>query len=84
MVTFQPRWVFEGILGKPELAKKSSGKVRSRLKPFDLISASPHLGSYGNSENREFSQYFLLEDNEPVICPFNQLPERNLNRGDIT
>ena len=83
MVTFQPRWVFESILGTPESAKKSSGKVRSRLKSFDLISPSPHLGSYGDSENREFSQYFLSEDNESVSCPFHQLSQRSSNRRNI-
>jgi FPC/CPF motif-containing protein YcgG len=83
MITFQPRWVFDGILGTPELAKKSFEKVRSRLKPFDLISPSPHLGSYGNPDNREFSQYFLREDNEPVSCPFHQLPEKSSNKKDV-
>ena len=80
MITFQPRWVFNNILGTPELAKKSSGKVQARLKPFDLISPSPHLGSYGSPENREFSQYFLHENNDQVKCPFHQLPEKNINK----
>ena len=81
MITFQPRWVFDKI-GVLELVKKLSGKIRSRLKDFDLVSPSPHLGSYGSIENREFSQYFLHENNHPVSCPFHQL-SNNLQNEDI-
>lgn len=73
MITFQPRWVFDNILGKDAASQKALEKVRERLAAFDLIEASPALGHYGDAENREFSQYFLGDDNKPMECPFHTL-----------
>lgn len=73
MITFQPRWVFDDILGDPETAKRSIAKVRRRLKPYDIIPPSPHLGLYGDKDNREYKQYFLKEDNNEVSCPYHTL-----------
>lgn len=70
MLTLQPRWVFNGILGTKEAAQNAVSIVRGRLEPYDLVSLNPHLGSYGDPENREFAQYFLREDNEDVKCPY--------------
>lgn len=49
MITFQPRWVFDDILGSPEQARKAFSKVRSILKNYDAIPLSPDLGMYGES-----------------------------------
>lgn len=73
MITFQPRWVFENLLGTEKSASKAFSSVRSRLLEFDLSVPSPHLGQYGQKEVREFKQYFLLEDDLPAICPFHSL-----------
>lgn len=73
MMTFQPRWVFEKILGTEKAHAISTGKVRERLKHFDLIEASPELGRYGDPKNREFAQYFLGDDNGRTVCPFHAL-----------
>lgn len=73
MVTFQPRWVFEEILGTTLKAKRSTSKVRSRLMQFDLLAPSPHLGSYGDPTNREYAQYFLHDENDQTKCPFHQM-----------
>ena len=83
MLTFQPRWVFEEILGTPESAKRSLDKVRTRLKLFDLIPHSPHLGLYGNPQNREYAQYFLRENNNKVSCPFHQLTYPSSKNKDV-
>lgn len=85
MATFQPRRVFEDILGTPEVARQSSGKVRARLKSFDLLSPSPHLGLYGDPNTREYAQYFLRENNdEEVKCPFHRLRSRkNRKKADV-
>ena len=74
MLTFQPRWVFEKILGTEKAAAAAFGQVRERLGPYDSIEPSPVLGRYGSPEKREFRQYFLLDDNQSVLsCPFTRL-----------
>jgi FPC/CPF motif-containing protein YcgG len=76
MLTFQPRWVFEKILGTKRAADLAFARVRERLGPYDTISPSPDLGSYGDLAGREFRQYFLANDNEGhVVCPFRKLGE---------
>ncbi len=76
MLTFQPRWVFERMLGTDEAAAKAFGEVRKRLVPFDTTAPSPQLGRYGNPEGREFKQYFLYDDNQPPpACPFHKLAQ---------
>lgn len=76
MMTFQPRWVFEKILGTEKAAAASFGEVRKRLVPFDTTSPSPELGRYGNPEGREYKQYFLYDDNQaPPECPFAKLAQ---------
>jgi uncharacterized protein len=77
MVTFQPRWVFDEIMATPELAARTTGKVRKRLEPFDLIAPSPVLGTYGEDNNREYQQYFLNDTNEAQTCPFHKLKPTN-------
>lgn len=74
MLTFQPRYVFNGILGTPEAARRATGLVRERLVPYDALPPSPVLGLYGDPDNREYAQYFLEEDNGPRLrCPFRSL-----------
>lgn len=75
MVTFQPRWVFDKLSAAPEAAVSP---VRERLRQYDLIEPSPHLGFYGAPDNREYAQYFLRENNGEVSCPFRTL------RGDAS
>lgn len=73
MMTFQPRWVFDNILGSEVAAERAYQMVRERLVAYDLLAASPALGRYGEPENREFAQYFLGDDNERARCPFHSL-----------
>jgi len=75
MVTFQPRWVFEDLLGTKTIAQKSIKAVRVRLESYDMISAALCLGLYGDPNNREWRQYFLADTNADTICPFNSLAE---------
>ena len=77
MVTFQPRWVFENLLGTPKSAEIAFNNVRSRLLEFDLSAPSPHLGKYGQQDVREFRQYFLLENDMAASCPFHSLNNRH-------
>lgn len=74
MITFQPRWVFEGIMDNEEpAAKRALSMVRERLEKFDVLPPSPVLGHYGAAGNREYQQYFLDDTNIPAACPFHSL-----------
>jgi len=76
MLTFQPRWVFEKILGTDKAAEAAFAEVRKRLLPYDGTSPSPLLGRYGNHDGREHQQYFLFDDNEVATqCPFARLAQ---------
>ncbi|WP_427184500.1 YqcI/YcgG family protein [Bordetella bronchialis] len=74
MMTFQPRWVFDNILGTKRARDASVAKVRERLATYDMIPASQDLGAYGDPSNREYKQYFLNDDNRSVTgCPFHAM-----------
>ena len=82
MLTIQPRWVFDGVLGTPLAAKQSIGQVRSRLERYDLMPPGPDLGLFGYPNNQEYRQYFLLDRNQPAKCPFHSLtPQEQQPRG---
>ena len=68
MLTFQPRWVFEGV------TEQQIMYVRNLLKSYDQISPFPLLGTYGDTANRSWMQYFIPDTNEPITlgCPFHQ------------
>lgn len=73
-VTFQPRWVFEGITDSDDPAVlKALASVRDRLSRYDAIDPAPYLGSYGDPENREYQQYFIDDTNDAPVCPYRSL-----------
>jgi FPC/CPF motif-containing protein YcgG len=73
MITFQPRWVFEGL--EPESPRGAAARkvIRKRLRAFDAEAPSPELGGFGSLENREWRQYFLTDTNAETQsgCPFH-------------
>ena len=75
MITFQPRWVFEGLEAESPRGAAARRTIRARLRKYDTVEPSPHLGSYGAAENREWRQYFIDDDNTPAAegerCPFH-------------
>ena len=76
MITFQPRFVFEGITDSDEPAVlRSLAKVRTLLEDYDAVPPAPFLGTYGAPGNREFAQYFIDDTNEAPVCPFHSLGE---------
>ncbi|MCA8881668.1 MAG: YqcI/YcgG family protein [Rhodobacteraceae bacterium] len=78
MITFQPRWVFEGLMNTDDpAAKRSLDMVRERLETFDAIPPAPVLGHYGTPGNREYQQYFLDDTNIPAACPFHSMGKRS-------
>jgi FPC/CPF motif-containing protein YcgG len=75
VITFQPRWVFEGVIGAgAPNSDRIKSEIRRRLNDFDQLPASPDLGSYGDVKNHEWKQYFLKDDNQPRAgqCPFRK------------
>jgi len=74
MVTFQPRWVFDSVIGiNAHNSEKIKHEIRRRLHIFDSVPISPDLGAYGDPDNLEWKQYFLFNDNKPKgdRCPFD-------------
>ncbi len=74
MITFQPRWVFDGVIGEgAPNSEKIKSEIRRRLSLFDEIPPSPDLGAYGSNDNHEWKQYFLQDVNESRNqgCPFH-------------
>ena len=81
MITFQPRWVFEGITDSDDPAVlRSLARVRDLLSDYDAIAPAPYLGKYGAPENREFAQYFIDDSNDTPGCPFHRLGSAAGNR----
>lgn len=73
MLTFQPRWVFDGVIGDgAPHAERIRDEIRRRLLAFDALGPSPDLGGYGDEAYREWKQYFLLDTNvaQNEACPF--------------
>lgn len=74
-ITFQPRWVFDGVVGSnAPNEQRIKEEIHRRLLAFDNIPISPFLGSYGAPGNLEWQQYFLEDSNNTIEnnCPFNR------------
>jgi hypothetical protein len=85
MLTFQPRWVFEKILGTEKAAEAAFSEVRKRLVPYDSTSPSPLLGRYGDHHGREYQQYFLQDENDAAVgCPFAKLAQNKTTQIEDT
>lgn len=74
VITFQPRWVFEKLHPGTPRGAAARRVIRNRLRAYDDVAPSPDLGNYGDSDNREWRQYFLPESNDPRAekCPFTR------------
>jgi uncharacterized protein len=72
LITFQPRWVFEGLEASTSRGATARRVIRDRLRAYDHVEPSPELGAYGSTGNREWRQYFLPDDNQDSLpgCPF--------------
>jgi FPC/CPF motif-containing protein YcgG len=73
-LTFQPRFVFDDITDKTPHGRNGRKIIRERLHSYDKIGPTPALGDFGTPGIREWRQYFLEDDNEPLStterCPF--------------
>lgn len=87
MITFQPRFVFEGITDSQDAAARAAlARVRDLLTAYDAVPPAPYLGSYGDPDNREYLQYFIDDTNDPPGCPFHALggtPSPSERKGKV-
>lgn len=73
LIAFQPRFVFEHLNDDSSYGQKMKALIRKRLAAYDEIPVHPALKSYGQTDNHEWKQYFLRDDNSsPSKCPFLQ------------
>lgn len=72
ILMIQPRSSFT-VLSKNANGTAVRERVRERLRQWDNTGVHPDLGVYGDSANREWKQYFLPDDMQPVTgkCPFH-------------
>lgn len=79
-VTFQPRFVFDDLKAGTPTGDRARNVIRKRLKQYDRVPQTPLLGSYGDPNNREWTQYFLQEHNQPLDasarCPISHARPR--------
>lgn len=79
MLAITPRWVLEELNKNEAIAKKIRTQVRQRLENYDTIPAHPNLNTYGKSDNYEWKQYFLHEDDSTLSkCPFHKRLKKNI------
>ena len=72
MLAITPRFVLKEFIAKGKHADKIKQKIRERLYAYDSTSIHPALNSYGNSDNYEWTQYFLPDDQTSFShCPFH-------------
>jgi FPC/CPF motif-containing protein YcgG/uncharacterized protein YbdZ (MbtH family) len=72
MITFQPRWVFEGLEAHTPRGAGARRVIRNRIRRFDGMEPAAELGNHGEDGNREWRQYFLPDtaDGAVLACPF--------------
>lgn len=73
VLTFQPRWVFEGLEASTPRGRTARQVIQKRLRRFDDVDPSPLLSAYGDVEGREWRQYLLpdAENSRWRECPFH-------------
>lgn len=72
IIGFQPRRIFEGLDGASKTGARSRESVRARVEKWDQLPKHPNISHYGDIEHREWKQYFIGDDIEPIKgkCPF--------------
>ncbi|WP_084960752.1 YqcI/YcgG family protein [Thermoactinospora rubra] len=72
VLSFQPRWVFDGIgVGTPA-GNVTRRRIRERLDRWDMIGRHPSMGELDEMSDDEWRQYFITDDNTDLhdSCPF--------------
>lgn len=77
LIAFQPRWVFEEINDSTAFGRSIKKVIRQKLADYDQVPAHPSLKWYGQSDNLEWKQYFLRDDETaPAKCPFTYMKNK--------
>lgn len=73
VIGFQPRRIFKGLEGTSKGGSMSRERVRERVELWDQLPKHPNISHYGDEDHREWKQYFIGDDIEPIKgkCPFN-------------
>lgn len=73
VLVFQPRSLFIDPATSEPIAVSVRQRLHKRMLAYDEMPVHPDIGFYGESKNREWKQYALPDDNEPLIgtCPFH-------------
>lgn len=72
---FQPRWMFDEMIAGPKF-DRTTAAIRRRQERYDGYPSHPSILTFGDPENREWRQYVIPDDNEPVAgqCPLRCTP----------
>ncbi|RQU99200.1 amino acid adenylation domain-containing protein, partial [Burkholderia cenocepacia] len=72
VLLFQPRAVFVDKVTNRAISTQARAEVRRRLNVWDEVPPHPDLGYFGDTENREWKQYFLPDADVSHFgaCPF--------------
>lgn len=73
VLVFQPRSLFIDPATSEPIAAAVRQRLHRRMLAYDGLPLHPDIGFYGQSTNREWKQYALPDDNEPLAggCPFH-------------
>jgi FPC/CPF motif-containing protein YcgG len=73
MLALTPRSVLQKFNVNSTRAEKVKAHIRKRLEAYDSLPVHPNLNKYGNTENHEWKQYFLHDDDTTISkCPFHR------------
>ncbi|MBO9128176.1 YqcI/YcgG family protein [Bacillus sp. 165] len=78
VIGFQPRMIFEGLEGNRPQGAHSRQSVRERVEKWDGLPKHPDISHYGDINHREWKQYFIGDDIQPIEgkCPFHYKKNR--------
>ncbi|MDM5154231.1 YqcI/YcgG family protein [Bacillus sp. DX1.1] len=78
VIGFQPRIIFDGLEGDRPKGAYSRQMVRERVEKWDQLPKHPNISHYGDPNHREWKQYFIGDDIEPIRgkCPFHHIIEK--------
>ena len=66
VIGFQPRTIFDGLEGHRPKGAYSRQTVRERVEKWDQLPKHPNISHYGDPNHREWKQYFIGDDIEPI------------------
>lgn len=72
-IVFQPKFVFDILFATAVKKQAAIAKVRGLLTEYDNVPISPELKNYGDVNGRESKQYFLMDENYSLPCPYTSL-----------